>query len=102
MRPNQLVVRSYFARGAKLWFATRAALTALFLMAGFDPLRLSATTLIGIVVLTAALGYVDVRRRRERALLGNLGVSPLALGAFLAGPPIVGETALWLGVAVLA
>lgn len=102
MRPNPLVVRAYLARGAKLWVLTRALLIVAFLFANADPFRLSAVEFVGVITLSAALGFLETRRHRERALLGNLGVSPLVLGAMFTGPALAGEIAFCLGVAALA
>jgi hypothetical protein len=44
-----------------------------------------------VIVLCAFLGAVDVRRRGERLLIGNLGISRYRLAWLLAAPPFVAE-----------
>jgi hypothetical protein len=102
MRPDPLIVRAYLTRGVKVWVLTRALLIVAFLFSNADPFRLSAIEFIAVITLSAALGFLETRRHRERALLGNLGVSPLVLGALFSGPALVGEIAFRLGVAAFA
>jgi hypothetical protein len=102
MRTDPLIVRAYLTRGAKLWLLARALLTLGFMQAAIDPFRLSAVAFVTVVVLSVALGFLEIRRHRERALLGNLGVSPFMLGALFTGPALVGEIAIRLGMAAFA
>ncbi len=44
----------------------------------------------------AAAGWAEVRRRRERVLLGNLGVSQLELVAIWIVPPVICESLIAL------
>ncbi len=81
-------------RSARLWAITRIALSAVFFLAGENPLRLSIFPVVGIVALVTVLGAIEIRRNREMALLGNLGVSPLPLSAILLGPAATGELTL--------
>jgi hypothetical protein len=46
---------------------------------------------IGVVGIAAAVGYVDVRRRRETILWANLGFSPAVAPAFFASAALLGE-----------
>jgi hypothetical protein len=62
--------------------------------AGANPLKLSGDTLLVVFLLTIAVGFIEVSRRREWALLGNLGVSPVVLGCIFAAPAMVGEAIL--------
>lgn len=101
MRPNRLVVRAYLSRGARLWLATRAMLAAVFLLAGSNPLRLSAAVVLEVILLSVVVSFLNTHRHRERALLGNLGVRPFMLAILFAGPALIGEAALWLGAAAL-
>lgn len=101
MRPNRLVVRAYLSRGARLWLVTRAMLSGVFLLAGTNPVQLSAAVVVAIILLSVVLGFLETHRRRERAFLANLGVRPLVLGALFAGPAMIGEVALRLGGAAL-
>jgi hypothetical protein len=102
MRPNSLVVRAYLFRGALLWIVARAAITGALVLAGSDAVKLSTTALVEVVLLIVALGWIETRRHRETALLANLGVSPLLLSVFFAGPALLGEFMLRLGTALLA
>jgi hypothetical protein len=47
-----------------------------------------------VVLVCAALGIVEVLRRRERILLGNLGIGWRELAALIAGPALVVEAAV--------
>lgn len=102
MRPNPLIVRAYLFRGALLWIVTRAAITGVFVLAGGNALKLSTVALVELVLLIVALGWIETRRHREISLLGNLGVSPLVLSAFFAGPALLGEIVVLIGAAVFA
>jgi hypothetical protein len=97
MRPNRLFVRAYLSRGAGFWLATRVAVTGVVLLAGASPLRLSVATAAEVILLSGIMSVLETHRRRERALLANLGVSPFLLGALFLGPALVGEIALRLG-----
>jgi hypothetical protein len=101
MRPNRLIVRAYLSRGARLWLVARALLSAVFLLAGTNPVQLSAAAVVEVILLSVVLSFVETHRRRERAFLANLGVGPLVLGALFAGPAMIGEVALRLGGAAL-
>lgn len=101
MRPNLLLVRAYLVRGASLWLVARVALSGVFLLAGINPVQLSAAVVGEIILLSIGLSFLETRRRRERAFLANLAVGPLVLGALFAGPPIIGEFALRIVGAVL-
>ena len=109
MRPNRLIVRAYLARGAWLWVLARALLLAVLVFApSFAPrdptlpspaemlFRPSPVAMLWTVMLSVMLGWADVGRRRERALLGNLGVRPLHLTAFFAVTAAAGETVVVL------
>ena len=101
MRPSPLIARAYLFRGALLWIVARAAITGALVLAGGDALRLSTTALVGVVLLIVALGWIETRRRREGALLANLGVSPYVLSVFFAAPALFGEFVLHFGAALL-
>jgi len=102
MRPNPLVVQAYLLRGALLWIVARAAIAGALVLAGGDALTLSTTALVEVVLLIVALGWIETRRRRESALLANLGVSPILLSVFFAGPALLGEFVLRFAAALLA
>jgi hypothetical protein len=97
MRPNRLIVRAYLSRGARLWLIIRVALSGVFLLAGTNPIQLSAGAAIEIIVLSVVVSFLETRRCRERAFLANLGIGPLMLVALFAGPAMIGELALHIG-----
>jgi len=94
MLPNQLLARAYISRGARLWLLTRALVCGVFLFVGTNPLQLSAAAIVGIVVLSVVLGFVETYSRRERVFVANLGLRPLWLGGLFAAPAIIGEVVL--------
>ncbi|MGH7670608.1 MAG: hypothetical protein ACRENQ_14075 [Gemmatimonadaceae bacterium] len=96
MRTDPAIIWAYSARGARLWLGTRAIVIAVLMLGGADPFELTAGTVIVMVGLSIAVGFVDTYRHGERMLLANLAVSPLLLGALFAVPAIVGEAALRL------
>jgi hypothetical protein len=102
MRPHSLVIRTYAARGAWLWIAIRSLLTCAILLGGGDPTRVTAMIAMGIVLTSIGAGFIDTLRRRERALLRNLALTPAFLALIFAGPAIVGEAAIRIVRAALA
>lgn len=102
MVPSTLVTNAYLRRGLLLWLVIRAALTCVLWIAGDEVWQLSAIALVEVVLLIVALGWLETLRHRERALLGNLGVSPLLLSALFAVPAMLGEAMLRIGASVLA
>jgi hypothetical protein len=99
MHTSRLFVRLYLLRGAQMWVGTRALLTAIFVVARVDPLRLSAPVMLESIVLSVAVNFVAVHRNQERVLLGNMGFGPLFLGALFAAPALVGELIIRFGAA---
>lgn len=94
--PNALLVRAYLRRGVGLWVASRVLLAMVLAFAELEPIRLSTAGSIQLVLVTALVAWVDLHRRKERALLGNLGVSRAFIVAICALPAAVGETILAL------
>ncbi|MFL5569431.1 MAG: hypothetical protein ACJ772_02505 [Gemmatimonadaceae bacterium] len=80
----------------------RAAIAGALVLTGADALSLSTTALVEVVLLIVALGWIETRRHRESALLANLGVSPIVLSVFFAGPALLGEFVLRFAAALLA
>jgi hypothetical protein len=99
--PNSLVLRAYLIRGAWLWIVARGIITGALLLAGSDALHLSPVAFIEVVLLIVALGWIDMRRRRESVFLANLGVSPLVLSALFGVPALLGEMLVRTGAFVL-
>jgi hypothetical protein len=102
MVPNTLVANAYLRRALLLWLVLRGAITFVLLIAGADIWKLSTTALVEVVLLTVVLGWLEILRHRERTLLSNLGVSPLALSILFAVPAMLGEAVLRIGATVLA
>ena len=94
--PNRLIVTAYLARAALLWLLARAALGIVLLFGGFDPIRLLPIARMEVVLLSVAIGFLDVRRRHEFVLLGNLGVRRRVLALLFAIPAIVADVVLGL------
>jgi len=92
MLVNSFVAKPYLLRGLWLWLVARAPITILLVLVGADGLNLSASAQVEVVVLVVALGWIETLRRRERALLGNLGVSPVL--RMLVGRNGVGKSTL--------
>ena len=94
MLPNRALVAAYVTRHVRLWALLRVGLSGMLFLAGTDPLRVSPPTLGAVVVLAAAVGFVELRLRREIDLLGNLGVGAFALATLVIAPPLAGELLL--------
>ncbi len=90
--PARLIVRSYLVRSARLWVVARGLLVLQLLYAGQAPFGFPSS--VTAVAVTAALGLAETHRRREWALLGNLGVGMRELIPLLLVPPAIGETVL--------
>ena len=91
------LVRAPVVRAALLWFALHvfvAAATAGVFVFGIAQSRL-------LVVIAAAVGYFDSRRRRESTFAGNLGVPSYLSPATWAATVILLEIALRLASALL-
>ena len=102
MLTNRLIVSAYVARNLKLWTLTRLVISAVLLSAKTNPLRLSPITIIGIALCCAIVSVIEIYRRHEFDLLGNLGVGSLAIGALALGPPLFGELLLHAIIAIVA
>ena len=94
MRPNTLIISNFAARGMRLWVVIRLLAGSMVALAGGHPLYFDLSSAALLVASCIALGLADMRRRHERALLENLGVSPFARASFFAFPALVGESAI--------
>lgn len=92
--PNSLIVRAYLARSLRLWLGIRVVLLLAGALAASNFARVSAGAIVPIVCLTVVVGFIDTRRRHERALLGNLGIGAVTLAVLFALPPLVAEIAI--------
>ncbi len=91
MLPNVILVRTRMIRGATVWVATRALLGVGLRMVGADPIRLTPTASLGVIVLCVAASAIDEVRHGEGVLIANLGISRLWCTLIDAVPPLVGE-----------
>ena len=98
--PAPLIVRSYLARSARLWLLARSLLVLQQLMANQDPRGFGLS--LAAVIVTVMLGFVEITRRHEQALLGNLGVESRDLVWLFVMPPVIGETLLQIVFALAA
>lgn len=94
--PDRLIVTSVAGRGFALWLGTRLVVSAVLFFGKVDPLRITFGMASVVIALTTALGFVDLLRRHERILLGNLGVTWAAQAIMLAGPAAIGEAVVGL------
>jgi hypothetical protein len=81
-------------RAINVWAGIRVLLALGIAMLDAGPFELPASVASGVAMVAGTLSWLDARRRREHLLLGNLGVSQLAL--FLSGliPAVVLELLL--------
>ena len=99
--PDALLATTLMRRGAGTWLGMRGLLALALLLVEQPPVAISAGTALALVVAAAAVGVADAYvRRRERALLGNLGLRTGVLAALLALPALAGEIVVALLVAV--
>ncbi len=94
MRGPYLVQWHLLRRGLFSWVIARATLAMALLLTGNPPWGDGGPVGLGVVVLTTALGLIEVERARERVLLANLGVALPNLILMLAAPALLGEIAL--------
>ncbi len=94
-----MIARLYLTRSLWLWCLARALLTLLLLIGGTDPLNLSIQSTIVLVCVILSLGWIEIRRHRELALLGNLAIHPVILSVLLVAPAVAGEIAIRIGLA---
>jgi hypothetical protein len=74
-----------------LWFGLHAFLA---IVSGGEIINLGTTATVAMVVIAAAVGFFDTRRRREFGLLGNLGIPVAAPSTLWALTTLVLEIAL--------
>lgn len=87
--------RALMRRQIALWVLTRLVFFVVLAVAASSREERAANNIWhmqpAVVLLAAILGGVDIVRRGERILLGNLGIGRSRLAALLAGPPAVAE-----------
>jgi hypothetical protein len=97
-----MLVRTFVARGFRLWLLTRLLIIAVFFFTGGlgggaeNPFKLASIAVASVIAMSVVVGLVETVRRRELALLGNLGVSRGYLVAFYGIPALFGEIVLRL------
>jgi hypothetical protein len=96
-----LIVGVYLLRGVVLWVVGRATITVFLILGGGSGLAIPFVFIVLFLTTIAALGWIDIGRQRERILLGNLGVHPLAVTSLIAAPAVLGEILLRGGAALL-
>ena len=89
--PNAILVAAYLRRGVWLWISLRLLATAVYLFGDADPTPFWSTGSIGMVAAVAVLAFADMHLRKERVLIGNLGVSSAVTAAICAAPALAGE-----------
>jgi hypothetical protein len=89
--PTWIVVRAYCWRGARLWLAVRAAVSAVLLVGQTDPRRLSPSSTLLLLGVIVAVAFVDARRHRETVFVANLGIHPAVFALMLGAPALLGE-----------
>lgn len=85
-------LRALLLRAVVLWILVRLLVGAVGAFAADS--GQSPDSPLGVVLLCCALGLVDIRRRHERALWANLGISLVAVATIFASIATIGETAL--------
>jgi hypothetical protein len=92
-------LRALLLRAVVLWILVRLLVVAVgALMEGGGP---SLNSPLGVILICCALGLVDIRRRHERVLWANLGISLVAAGTVFASIATIGETALLFALAAV-
>ena len=90
------VTRDLFFRALIMWALVRVMLamvsTSGYVVVGAPPIHVHP---VSMILMCGGLGLIDVRRRGERALWGNLGLSAWTLAAMYAVGAAVGELT-WL------
>jgi hypothetical protein len=93
---DSLIVRTYLLRGAVLWLLARVLISAVIFAAQGDPFAFSSRSAVIIIAVSTAVAFAQTIRYRERAFLGNLGVTRASLAACYALPALLGELAIAL------
>lgn len=90
---DSLIVRTYLLRGAFLWLLTRLLVSAVIAAAKGDPFAISLRSAVIVIAVSTAVAFAQTIRYRERAFLGNLGVTRAWLVVSFALPALLGELA---------
>jgi hypothetical protein len=88
-------------RQIELWLALRCIQAPLLFLFPAGPAAGSiakrmAEPQMSVVLLAAAIGWLELRRRHESILIGNLGITQTQVAAILIGPGLIAELAIGL------
>lgn len=96
--PDSAILTPLMWRAVRLWIVVRVMVVGLAAIApGGDEVALlhwHVPGAVGSITVCALLGFIDTRRRKERALLANLGIADRELVLIFLVPAIVGELLL--------
>lgn len=85
--PPRVFLLGFLTRGATIWLAARIAVAAFIAMLHEGPvIRFSIAGSVWLAGIAGLLSWLDLRRRQEHLLLGNLGVGATAVFAWSALP----------------
>jgi hypothetical protein len=82
-----------------LWLIVRAIQVPVLLLAGPPGDSIWARLSVpqpAVVLVAAALGVIELRRRHEQILMGNLGITRMQVAAILIVPSLIIETVVAL------
>jgi hypothetical protein len=96
LRSAAFLAIPFVPRAVTLWVCARLLAVVALAFATQPPLPRNASTAVYMTLVAVALGFVDVHRRHEQALLGNLGIGKPTFALWCAIPAILGELALIL------
>jgi hypothetical protein len=86
-------LRALLLRAIVLWILVRLLVGVAAAIVAEDGQSLNSP--LGIIMICGAIGLVDIRRRHERALWANLGISLVAIGIVFASIATIAEGALF-------
>lgn len=97
--PDRTFLIPLLVRGAFLWLVLRAgfAYIAMLIEGAPQPVVVPGPAALWLVLIVAALGMIELRRRHQLLLLANLGVRRWVLALCCAAPAILGELAIVWG-----
>lgn len=90
------LVHQVMLRGLWVWVLLRCTHAVVLLLNDLRPTLSAGSDTLAVVLLAALLSVVDIARRRETVLFGNLGIPRRTVAAVGAVPAAAMELALWL------
>lgn len=94
--PPRRLLRLILLRALLIWVGVRLLILLAGAMIGELLLRVSALSVITIILVSVFLTLADLTRRREALFLANLGVPTRVMVMLSVIPVILGETAMAL------